>query len=84
MPAATRLLSAQLGTQLFRDQVVFVPELSNPFIGNASQDRASWSAPIRGQNGLPDDENGQPLRFLLLQYFLGCGGPPQTTQSGRG
>ncbi len=66
MPAATRLLSAQLGTQLFRDHVVFVPELSNPLIGNASHDRASWSAPVRRQNGLPDDENGQLVRFFLL------------------
>ena len=81
MPTATRLFRVQLAAQLLGDQVVFVPELNDSAVRNASHHRASWSAPVRGQNRLPDDQNGQLVGFLLLQYLFRCGGPPQTTRS---
>ena len=34
VPATTRVFGVQLGTQLFGDQVVLVPKLSNPCIRN--------------------------------------------------
>lgn len=73
----------QPGVQLFGDQVVFIPELNDPAIRNASHDRASWPAPVRGQYRFPDDQNGQAIGFHLFQNFLGCGGPPQTAWSRR-
>ena len=78
------LNSTQLGVQLFGDQVVLIPELNDPAIGNASHHQTSWPAPVRGQDGFPDDQNGQVIRFHLFQYLLGCGGPPQTPRSRRG
>jgi len=83
MSAAARFFCVQLGAQLLGDQVVLVPELSDPRIRNATQDWVSWSAPIRRQDRLPYDQNGQIVGLLLLQYLFGCGGPPQTTWSCR-
>jgi hypothetical protein len=53
-----------LPAQLFGDQMVLVPELYDSAVGNSSHYRASWSAPVRGQNGLPHHQNGQFAGFL--------------------
>lgn len=84
VPTAIGLFRMQLAVQFVCDQVVLVPELNDPAIRNASHDRASWSAPVREKNGFPYDQYDQLIGLLLSQYFLGCGGPPRTTWSGRG
>lgn len=70
--------------QLLRNQMILVPKLYDSLVRDATQNQPSRSAPVRRENRLPDHKDRQLVRLFSLQYFFGCGGPPQTSWSSRG
>lgn len=67
--------------ELFRDEPIGVPVLMDPPIRKAAQDEIAGFR-VERQNGLPDGEDPNPARGILLQDLLDCGGPPQAGRSG--
>ena len=51
----------QLLTELFCNDVIFIPELPHPGIVDSRSYPAIGARPIHGQNGLPDHEHTQVI-----------------------
>src|SRR5215469_744904 len=63
--AACRLRLRKIGSQLFCDQMIFVPELNCSRVTDSMLDKTTGRKPIRGQDGLPHDEHSQMIRVIL-------------------
>lgn len=69
--------------QFLRNQMVGIPELPSPRIGNARQRAAARRSPVGRKDRLPHYQNSQlPVRALGDEP-LHCGGPPQAYGSSR-
>src|SRR5712692_1230237 len=56
--------------------VLRIPKLSNPLVGNSCHRTAAWRPPVGRQNRLPNNQHAHlPLR-VPSQELLSCGGPP--------
>jgi len=68
----------QLLTELFCDDVIFIPELRDPGIANSRSYPAIGARPIHWQNGFPDHQYMEVIRCVPSKQIFDCGGPPQT------
>ena len=73
----------RLSGDLRGEQVLRIPVLLGPRVGEPLQDRRDWGAEVGKEDRLPDSEDFDRGARLLRQKFLDCGGPPQTGASGR-
>lgn len=71
----------QLLTQLFCNDVIFVPELRHSGVVDSGSHPTVGSRPIHWQNGLPDHQDVEMVGRILSEQILDCGGPPQTDGS---
>ena len=72
----------QLLTQLFCNDVIFVPELRHSGIVNSRSHPAIGARPIHWQNGFPDHQDMEMVGRIPSHQVFDCGGPPQTYRSG--
>jgi hypothetical protein len=62
-------------------QMIGIPELPRPYVGNPSQDGGERRRQIGREDGLPDRKDANPGRRPAGQHVLDCGGPPQAVGS---
>ncbi len=63
--------------ELFRDEMVRVPELADALVGDARESAAAGRAPVGGKNRLPYDQDANVSIAVMLEDLLDCGRPPQ-------
>src|ERR1700687_1015294 len=64
--------------------MIWVPKLYGALVWDSAERAAAWRSKIRGQDGLPDDEDAEFHVRIAGEELFGCGGPPQTRRSSRG
>ena len=85
--AAFRLRMArirlQLPPELPREEVVLIPILRHPRVGQPRQHRSPRTRIVRRQDRLPNRKHTNVRVGILPQHIFDCGRPPQARQSRR-
>ena len=67
--------------QLFREQVVLIPVLLNPWVRQAREDNGARRRIVSGQNWFPHRKDTDARILSPLENSFDCGCPPQTCWS---
>lgn len=59
--------------ELFRDEMMRIPELADAVVGDARESAAAGPAPVGWKNGLPDDQDAEISIAVMLEDLLDCG-----------
>jgi hypothetical protein len=54
-----RRMGGGAAIQLLGDEMIWVPKLAGSWVGDSAEGAGAWRREIRGQDGLPDDEDAE-------------------------